>query len=129
MTDLIGARWPITIGMLLLAAAFWSFSILGVDGTFLEMLPGMLIGGVGMGLAMGPMTTAALSTFPVDRAGVASGVVPTSRQVGGSLGVALTEPSLRKLHADDWDYTQGGARRANSASWRSAWLVGKSWPE
>jgi len=73
VTDLIGARWPITIGMLLLAAACWSFSILGVDGTFLEMLPGMLIGGVGMGLAMGPMTTAALDTFPVDRAGVASG--------------------------------------------------------
>jgi EmrB/QacA subfamily drug resistance transporter len=88
-TDLIGARWPITIGMLLLAAALWSFSTLGVEGTFLEMLPGMLIGGVGMGLAMGPMTTAALSTVPVDRAGVASGVVTTSRQVGGSLGVAL----------------------------------------
>jgi EmrB/QacA subfamily drug resistance transporter len=88
-TDLVGARWPITIGMTLLAAALWSFSTLGVDGTFLEMLPGMLVGGVGMGLAMGPMTTAALSAVTVDRAGVASGVVTTSRQVGGSLGVAL----------------------------------------
>ena len=49
----------------------------------------MLIGGVGMGIAMGPMTTAALSTVPVDEAGVASGVVTTSRQVGGALGIAV----------------------------------------
>ena len=35
------------------------------------------------------MTTAALSTVPVDEAGVASGVVTTARQVGGALGVAL----------------------------------------
>jgi hypothetical protein len=53
------------------------------------MLPGMLFGGVGMGLAMGPMTTAALSTVPVESAGVGSGVISTVRQIGGTLGVAV----------------------------------------
>ncbi len=89
VTDLIGPRWPITIGMLLLSIALWDFSTLGTHASFFDMLPGMLIGGVGMGMAMGPMTTAALSTVPVDEAGVASGVVTTSRQVGGALGVAV----------------------------------------
>ena len=53
------------------------------------MLPGMLLGGVGMGMAMGPMTTAVLTTVPEDEAGVASGVVTSARQVGGTLGIAV----------------------------------------
>jgi drug resistance transporter, EmrB/QacA subfamily len=88
-TDLIGARWPITAGMIFLAVALLSFSTLGVHADFVDMLPGMLVGGLGMGVAMGPMTTAALSTVGVDEAGVVSGVLSTARQVGGALGVAV----------------------------------------
>jgi len=88
-TDVVGPRWPIVLGMTLLAIALTIFSRLGAHADFLQLLPGMLIGGVGTGVAMGPMTTAALSTVPVDEAGVASGVVTTARQVGGALGVAL----------------------------------------
>ena len=88
-TDLVGPRWPIAIGMTLLSLALFSFSRLGVHASFADLLPGMLLGGVGTGVAMGPMTTAALSTVSVDEAGVASGVVTTARQVGGALGVAL----------------------------------------
>ncbi|MGZ4303071.1 MAG: MFS transporter [Gaiellaceae bacterium] len=89
LTDLIGPRWPIVAGMILLAAGLFEFSRLGLGAGFLDLLPGMLVGGLGMGLAMGPMTTAALSTVSLDEAGVASGVVTTSRQVGGALGVAV----------------------------------------
>ena len=88
-TDIVGPRWPIALGMTLLAIALLIFSRLGTHADFLQLLPGMLIGGVGMGVAMGPMTTAALSTVPVDEAGVASGVVTTARQVGGAVGIAL----------------------------------------
>jgi len=89
LTDLIGPRWPISAGMLLLTASLVLFSRLGTEAQFADLLPGMLIGGLGMGTAMGPMTTAALSIAPVDEAGVISGVVTTSRQVGGALGIAL----------------------------------------
>ena len=89
VTDLIGPRWPIAVGMTLLSAGLLSFSRLGPHATFADLLPGMVVGGIGMGIAMGPMTTAALSTVTVDEAGVVSGVLTTSRQVGGALGVAL----------------------------------------
>ncbi|HKB94272.1 MAG TPA: MFS transporter [Gaiellaceae bacterium] len=89
MTDLIGPRWPIAFGMVLLAIALELFSRLGMHAGFTALLPGMLVGGVGMGAAMGPMTVAALSAVSVDDAGVASGVVTTARQVGGTLGIAV----------------------------------------
>jgi EmrB/QacA subfamily drug resistance transporter len=89
VTDLIGPRWPIAAGMALLAVALLLFSRLGTHAGFTDMLPGMLVGGLGMGVAMGPMTVAALSAVSVDRSGVASGVLTTSRQVGGTLGIAV----------------------------------------
>jgi EmrB/QacA subfamily drug resistance transporter len=89
VTDLIGPRWPIAFGMVLLSISLMLFSRLGMHADFVEMLPGMLVGGIGMGAAMGPMTVAALSAVRVDDAGVASGVVTTARQVGGTLGVAV----------------------------------------
>ena len=89
LTDRIGPRWPIAVGMALLALALLSFSRLGVHARFVDMLPGMLVGGLGMGCSMGPMTAAALSTISVERAGVASSVLTTARQVGGTLGIAV----------------------------------------
>ena len=88
-TDLLGPRWPITAGLTLLALSLYLFSRLAFAAGFSDMLPGMLVGGLGMGLAMGPMTTAALSAVPVEHAGVGSGVISTVRQVGGALGVAV----------------------------------------
>jgi DHA2 family methylenomycin A resistance protein-like MFS transporter len=49
----------------------------------------MLLGGVGMAMTMSPMTAAAMSSVPVDKAGVGSGVLNSFRQLGGSLGIAL----------------------------------------
>jgi len=49
----------------------------------------MLLGGVGMAITMTPMTAAALSSVPVDKAGVGSGMLNTFRQVGGAVGIAL----------------------------------------
>ena len=48
----------------------------------------MILGGVGMATTMTPMTAAVLSSVPVDKAGVGSGMLNTFRQVGGALGIA-----------------------------------------
>jgi hypothetical protein len=49
----------------------------------------MLLGGAGMGAAMAPATAAGLSGIPVGKAGVGSAVLNTSRQLGGSIGIAV----------------------------------------
>jgi MFS family permease len=47
------------------------------------------VGGLGMAITMAPTTTAAMSSVPVDKAGVGSAVINSARQVGGSLGIAI----------------------------------------
>jgi EmrB/QacA subfamily drug resistance transporter len=89
LTDKIGSRWLVGFGMTLLAVMLFYYSHLGANETFWKILPGLLIGGVGMGLTMTPTTAAAMSAVAVDKAGVGSAVLNSARQVGGSLGIAV----------------------------------------
>jgi EmrB/QacA subfamily drug resistance transporter len=88
-SDRIGSRWLITAGMLLVTTQLLLFSRLGVDATFWNLLPGLLVGGVGMALVMTPSAAAAVRALPVDKSGVGSAVLNAFRQVGGSMGIAL----------------------------------------
>ncbi|HUK44916.1 MAG TPA: MFS transporter [Gaiellaceae bacterium] len=142
VTDAIGPRWPITVGMLLLSVALVLFSHLGVHAGFFDMLPGMLVGGLGMGIAMGPMTVAALGAVPVERAGVASGVLTTSRQVGGTLGIAVmgaivaaaevvppADPRFPLQFVDGFQHAlEAGAAIALIGAVLSAVLIGRGQP-
>ncbi len=89
LSDRFGSRWLVGGGMTLLTIMLLYYSRLGAHVSFWEILPGLLIGGVGMGLTMTPTTAAAMSSVPVDKAGVGSAVLNSSRQVGGSLGIAV----------------------------------------
>jgi EmrB/QacA subfamily drug resistance transporter len=89
MTDRIGPRWLMGAGMSLLAGALLLFATLDQHSSFWNILPGLLIGGVGMAITMAPTTSAAMSAVPIDKAGVGSAVINSMRQVGGSLGVAI----------------------------------------
>jgi EmrB/QacA subfamily drug resistance transporter len=89
LSDRIGSRWLIGGGLVLVAVSLILFAQLGAGSTFWSLLPGLLVGGVGMGLTMTPTTAAAMGSVPVDKAGVGSAVLNSSRQVGGSLGIAV----------------------------------------
>jgi DHA2 family methylenomycin A resistance protein-like MFS transporter len=65
------------------------FARLGTHASFWALLPGMLLGGVGMSAAMAPTTAAAMGSVRPDKAGVGSAVLNSMRQVGGSLGIAV----------------------------------------
>ncbi len=85
-----GARPLVTIGMVLSAAAMVMFTGLGVDSGYVaDILPGLLVMGLGLGLVFAPaMSTATLGVDRAD-AGVASALVNTGQQIGGSIGTAL----------------------------------------
>jgi EmrB/QacA subfamily drug resistance transporter len=89
LSDRIGPRPLVASGMVVLAGSLFVFSRLGVNTTFWGLLPGMLLGGVGMSIAMAPTTAAAMSSVRADKAGVGSAVLNSMRQVGGSLGIAV----------------------------------------
>ncbi len=89
LSDRIGSRGLMTAGMALIAIQLLYFSRLGLHSTFWDLLPAFLVGGVGMSLTMTPSAAAATRNVPVDKAGVGSAVLNASRQVGGSLGIAI----------------------------------------
>jgi EmrB/QacA subfamily drug resistance transporter len=88
-SDKIGSRWLIGGGMTLLTISLLLFARLHQGSTFWNILPALLVGGTGMALTMTPATAAAMSSVPVDKAGVGSAVLNTARQIGGSLGIAI----------------------------------------
>ena len=88
-SDRIGSRWLLTAGMVLVGLQLLYLSRLGVDESYWDLLPGLLVGGLGMALVMTPSAAAAVRSVPVDKAGVGSAVLNAFRQVGGSLGIAV----------------------------------------
>jgi EmrB/QacA subfamily drug resistance transporter len=89
VSDRVGSRWLMTLGMTLVGVQLVYFSRLGVEATFWNLLPAFLVGGVGMALTMTPSAAAGVRSVPVDKSGVGSAVLNAFRQVGGSLGIAL----------------------------------------
>jgi EmrB/QacA subfamily drug resistance transporter len=89
ISDRVGSRALMATGMTLVATQLVYFSTLGAHESYWALVPGMLLGGFGMPAVMTPASAAALSGVPVDKAGVGSAVLNSSRQVGGSLGIAL----------------------------------------
>ena len=77
------------------------FLISRVDGSsdYLNVLPGLLVAALGSALTT-PLTTAILAAVPVERAGVASGALNTSRELAGSLGIAVMGAILAARESD-----------------------------
>jgi MFS family permease len=89
LTDRIGARWLVGFGLTLVALSLLWYTRLDQSSDFWSILPGLILGGIGMASAMTPTTAAAMGSVPVDKAGIGSAVLNSMRQVGGSLGIAI----------------------------------------
>jgi len=85
-----GVKPILTVGMLLLGAGLVLFSQVSVDGSYVgDLLPGFILIGVGLGFAFVPVSIAALAGVTGAEAGLASGLINTSQQIGGALGLAI----------------------------------------
>jgi EmrB/QacA subfamily drug resistance transporter len=87
----VGVRATLTAGLLVAASSVALLTSLPVDGHyFWDLFPAFVLGGVGMGFSFVPITIASLAGVERADAGVASGLINTSRQIGGAIGIAAT---------------------------------------
>ncbi|MCX6362723.1 MAG: DHA2 family efflux MFS transporter permease subunit [Actinobacteria bacterium] len=96
LSDRVGSKWIVAAGMFILAFGLgWMAGLVpGVDKispstTSLSLLAPFLLSGIGIGLAVAPVTSAVMATAPKERVGNASGVLSTMRQVGSLVGIAI----------------------------------------
>jgi EmrB/QacA subfamily drug resistance transporter len=104
----LGAREVPLIGMPMAMVGLLLFMRLQPDGSYVtDLLPGIMLASIGMGLTFVPITLIATSGIPHDDAGLASGLYNTSQQIGGALGLAI----LATLAVDATEETLTGLDR------------------
>lgn len=119
-----GIRAPLAVGLLLAALGLALFARAPVDGVFLrDVLPGMLLLGLGAGVAFNPVLLAAMSDVRESDSGLASGVVNTSFMMGGSLGLAVLA-SLAAARTAGMAATGAAPAVALNGGYQLAFLVG-----
>jgi EmrB/QacA subfamily drug resistance transporter len=90
LTTRVGPRPVLVIGMVLITTGMLWYTQIPVSGSFAaNLLGGYLLVGVGLAFAFIPMSIAALAGVQEHQAGLASGLINTSQQIGGALGVAI----------------------------------------
>jgi EmrB/QacA subfamily drug resistance transporter len=90
VADKIGSRWPMVLGLVITAVSLYLFSRMTATTTYSDLLPAFILLGLGIGITMSPMSTAAMNAVDVGKAGVASGTLQMFRMMGGTIGVAAT---------------------------------------
>jgi MFS family permease len=119
-----GIRAPLAVGLLLAALGLALFARAPAGGSFVvDVLPGMLLLGLGAGVAFNPVLLAAMSEVPASESGLASGVVNTSFMMGGALGLAVLA-SLAAARSQGATTAGADAATALNAGYHVAFLVG-----
>jgi len=117
-----GLRLPLAVGLLTAACGLALFARAPVDGTFaFDVLPGMVLLGIGAGIAFNPMLLAAMSDVDPSDSGLASGIVNTSFMMGGALGLAVLA-SLAAARSDAMQASASTATALNSGYHVAFWF-------
>jgi EmrB/QacA subfamily drug resistance transporter len=119
-----GIRPPLGVGLSLAAVGLLLFARAPVDGNFVvDVLPPMILLGLGAGMAFNPVLLAAMSDVKQSEAGLASGVVNTSFMMGGALGLAVLA-SLAASRTETLSAAGDGPLVALTGGYHAAFLVG-----
>jgi len=95
-----GIKPPLAAGLLCAAAGLLLFARAPIDGSFtVDVLPPMLLLGLGAGIAFNPVLMAAMNDVAPSESGLASGIVNTSFMMGGALGLAVLA-SMASMRTD-----------------------------
>jgi EmrB/QacA subfamily drug resistance transporter len=108
LADRIGSRKLMGSGLLVVALALVLLTRIHVGTGYGELLPGLVLMGVGLPLTMSPMTRAAMNAVSADKAGVASGILSMNRMVGATFGVAALGALFQHIASDRLAHTLAG---------------------
>jgi|WetSurMetagenome_2_1015567.scaffolds.fasta_scaffold04914_7 EmrB/QacA subfamily drug resistance transporter len=90
LSDRIGPKWLMVVGMFITAFGFFlTRRVMVLDGSWPSMVLPFIVTGFGIGMVMPPMTSAVMGSVAPEKAGQASGVISSFRQIGSVLGIAV----------------------------------------
>jgi EmrB/QacA subfamily drug resistance transporter len=119
-----GIKPPLVVGLALYAVVLLFFARAPVDGNYwVDVLPGMLLLGIGGGITFNPILLAAMSSVKPTDAGLASGVVNTSFMMGGALGLAILA-SAAASRTDTLTASGDGPLVALNGGYHLAFMIG-----
>jgi EmrB/QacA subfamily drug resistance transporter len=123
----LGYKPPLTAGLLMIAGALFWFSTVSAGGSYVSdvLFPSIIVG-VGLGFSFVPVTIAAVAGTRPDEAGLASGLINTSQQVGGALGLAILAALANSRTADVLAGGEHSRAVALTEGFQRAFLVGSA---
>ena len=120
----VGVRPVLAVGPTLVGASLAYYTQISVDGSyFSDLFPGFLMTGVGLGFSFVPISIAALSGVTDREAGLASGLINTSQQIGGAVGLAILS-SVATTRTNNLLATGTAPPVALTEGFRLAFMVG-----
>jgi EmrB/QacA subfamily drug resistance transporter len=120
----VGVKPVLVTGMSLLTIGLLYFTQVSVGGSYLgDLLPGFLVISMGMAFAFVSVSIAALAGVPAKEAGIASGLINTSQQIGGALGIAVLS-SVAVAHTTDATKAGDAVPQALTSGFQAAFWVG-----
>ena len=119
-----GVKPVLVTGMSLLALGLLYFTQVSPDGSYVsDLLPGFLVVAMGMAFSFVSISIAALAGVPAKDAGLASGLINTSQQIGGALGIAVLS-SVAIAQTNDAAATGDAVPTALTSGFQAAFWVG-----
>lgn len=85
----VGTTWVVASGLALMAIAFMWISTVSIVTPYIEIVGQMILLGAGLGATTAPATESIMGSLPLDKSGIGSAVNDTTRELGGTLGVAI----------------------------------------
>jgi len=120
----IGVKPVLVVGMTSLTAGLVYFTQVSVGGSYVaDLLPGFLLVAVGLGFSFVPISIAALAGIQPAEAGLASGLINTSQQIGGALGIAALS-TIATSRTDDAIASGSTQAAALVSGFHGAFLAG-----
>jgi predicted small integral membrane protein len=120
----VGVKPVLVVGMTALTAGLVYFTQVSVGGSYVaDLLPGFLLVGIGLGFSFVPISIAALAGVQPAEAGLASGLINTSQQIGGALGIAALS-TIATSRTDDAVASGTALNAALVDGFRGAFVTG-----